>query len=92
MRALETERVVHLRLDALGPRENDGDLWRRRLQTVKDELVRLGVPADRIMPEGAGPYEVIIRQRAQPETRTDRERETIEVVPDPLDDEDEDND
>lgn len=84
MRAMETDRLVSLRLDALGPREEDGDLWRRRLQAVKDELVRLGVPSDRITSSGTGPFEVTIRQRAVPQTRTQRERVTMESIPDPL--------
>lgn len=84
MRAMETDRVVHLRLDALGPRESDPELWQRRLQAVKDELVRLGVPADRVEPNGSGPYEVIIRQRVVPTTRSGRERVTLELIPDPL--------
>lgn len=84
MRALETDRVVHMRLDALGPRETDPELWRRRLQAVKDELVRLGVPADRVVSDGEGPYEVVIRQRVVPTTRSGRERVTLELIPDPL--------
>jgi hypothetical protein len=84
MRALETDKLVRLRIFALGPRETDGELWRRRLQAVKDELVRLGVPADRILQEGEGPYEVVIRQRVVPSTRTGRQRVTMEVIPDPL--------
>jgi outer membrane protein OmpA-like peptidoglycan-associated protein len=84
MRALETDRVVHLRLDALGPREDDPELWHRRLQAVKDELVRLGVPADRLATDGNGPYEVVIRQRVIPATRSGRERVTLELIPDPL--------
>jgi hypothetical protein len=84
MRALETDRIVHLRLDALGPRENDSELWRRRLQAVKDELVRLGVPADRIIPAGTGPFEVVIRTRVVPTSRTGREHVTMESIPDPL--------
>jgi outer membrane protein OmpA-like peptidoglycan-associated protein len=89
MRALETDRVVHMRLDALGPRESDPELWRRRLQAVKDELVRLGVPADRVVSDGSGPYEVVIRQRVVPTTRSGRERSTLELIPDPLAGEDE---
>ncbi len=84
MRALETDRIVHLRLDALGPREDDSELWRRRLQAVKDELVRLGVPADRIIPAGTGPFEVVIRTRVVPTSRTGREHVTMESIPDPL--------
>jgi outer membrane protein OmpA-like peptidoglycan-associated protein len=90
-RALETDKVVKLRVFALGPRENDDALWQRRYQAVKDELVRLGVPADRIMREGAGPYDVVIRQRVVKNSRTSRERMTLEVIPDPLDDEDDDD-
>jgi outer membrane protein OmpA-like peptidoglycan-associated protein len=84
MKALETDRIVHLRLDALGPREDDSELWHRRLQAVKDELVRLGVPADRIIPAGNGPFEVVVRTRSVPTTRSEREHSTMESIPDPL--------
>jgi len=42
------------------------------------------VPSDRIFPIGTGPFEVTIRQRAVPQTRTQRERVTMELIPDPL--------
>ncbi len=84
MRAIETDKLVRLKVFALGPRETDGELWRRRLQAVKDELVRLGVPADRIVAEGEGPFDIVIRQRSVPASRTGRQRVTMELIPDPL--------
>jgi outer membrane protein OmpA-like peptidoglycan-associated protein len=84
MRALETDKLVHMRIMPLGPPEEDEELYRRRYQAVKDELVRLGVPADRIQPEGTGPNDLIIRQRVLPTSRAGRQRVTMELIPDPL--------
>lgn len=54
--ALQTNRDVSIRIFAIGQRETDAGLWRRRLNAVKDELVRLGVPVSRMRSEGTGPY------------------------------------
>jgi len=59
--SMQLNKPVMVRVVALGPRENDEGLWQRRLYAVKDELVRLGVPADRVRHEGNGPYVVTIR-------------------------------
>jgi outer membrane protein OmpA-like peptidoglycan-associated protein len=83
---LQVERTTKVRVVALGSRETDSDLWRRRLYAVKDELVRLGVPADRIRYEGTGPYVVTIRaNRPQREsTLRKRFRSELDIVPDPM--------
>jgi outer membrane protein OmpA-like peptidoglycan-associated protein len=68
--SLQSNREVNIRLFAVGRREADAALWRRRLNAVKDELVRLGVPAARIRSEGNGPFVVRIQQvRAQEQSR-----------------------
>lgn len=89
--SIQQSRNATVRLVALGPRENDDDLWRRRLYAVKDELVRLGVPADRIRYEGTGPYVVTIRaaQSLRPTTGGGggggrRASLDTESIPDPL--------
>lgn len=86
---LQMNRDALVRLVALGPRENDDDLWRRRLYAVKDELVRLGVPSSRIRYEGTGPYVITIRaaQSLKPATSGGSGRRAsldLESVPDPL--------
>jgi outer membrane protein OmpA-like peptidoglycan-associated protein len=83
--ALHMNRVAQLRLEALGPRETDGDLWRRRLNAVRDELVRFGVPANRIRHQGTGPYVVIIGANApRPSAMRRRVRQELDMVPDPM--------
>jgi outer membrane protein OmpA-like peptidoglycan-associated protein len=86
--SIQTNRPVQLRIVALGPRETNGELWRRRLYAVKDELVRLGVPADRIRAEGTGPYLLTIRPN-QPvaAARSSGRRtanSTVDSIPDPM--------
>ena len=70
----------------LGEHETDDDLWRRRLYAVKDELVRLGVPANRIRQEGNGPYLLTVRsnQPQQSSSRRQRAPNDIDAVPDPM--------
>jgi len=63
---MQLNKTVMVRVVALGPREDDEALWEHRLYAVKDELVRLGVPADRIRYEGDGPYVVTIRSNGAP--------------------------
>lgn len=84
--AIQTNRIVLLRIVALGPRETNSELWRRRLYAVKDELVRLGVPADRIRWEGQGPYVLTIRpnQPAAPARSGRRAAYTTDSIPDPM--------
>jgi outer membrane protein OmpA-like peptidoglycan-associated protein len=85
--AIQTNRVVLVRLVALGPRETNAELWRRRLYAVKDELVRLGVPASRIRAEGTGPYLLTIRpnQPAAASARSGRRAGyTTDSIPDPM--------
>ena len=69
-----------------GEHETDDDLWRRRLYAVKDELVRLGVPANRIRQEGNGPYLLTVRsnQPQQSSSRRQRAPNDIDAVPDPM--------
>ena len=61
-------------------------LWRRRLYAVKDELVRLGVPFDRIRSEGTGPYVVIMKpnEPARPASAHQRMSYDIDAIDDPL--------
>lgn len=54
--SLQSSREVSIRIFAVGQREADAGLWRRRLNAVRDELVRLGVPVSRIRSEGSGPF------------------------------------
>jgi outer membrane protein OmpA-like peptidoglycan-associated protein len=83
--ALQMNRTAQLRLEALGPRETNGDLWRRRLNAVKDELVRLGVPANRIRHQGTGPYVVFVGANApRPSAMRRRIRQELDIVPDPM--------
>jgi outer membrane protein OmpA-like peptidoglycan-associated protein len=67
--SLQSNRDIAVRVFALGSRESDGALWRRRLYAVKDELVRLGIPVQRIRTEGTGPYVLRITRLPQTETR-----------------------
>jgi outer membrane protein OmpA-like peptidoglycan-associated protein len=67
---LQSNRDIAVRVFALGSRESDGALWRRRLYAVKDELVRLGIPVQRIRTEGAGPYVLRITSLPQTESPT----------------------
>jgi outer membrane protein OmpA-like peptidoglycan-associated protein len=67
--SLQSNRDISVRVFALGSRESDGALWRRRLYAVKDELVRLGIPVQRIRTEGAGPYMLRITRLPQSESR-----------------------
>jgi len=84
--SIQQNRSVNVRIVALGGRENDDDLWRRRLYAVKDELVRLGVPANRIRQEGSGPYVLTIRPNQPPRPSSRRQRLTydVDLVPDPM--------
>ncbi|MCE9524366.1 MAG: hypothetical protein K8S25_18245 [Alphaproteobacteria bacterium] len=84
--SIQQNRTVNIRIVALGARETDDELWRRRLYAVKDELVRLGVPANRIRNEGTGPYILTIRsnQPAGPASRRQRLTYDVDVVPDPM--------
>jgi outer membrane protein OmpA-like peptidoglycan-associated protein len=66
--AMQSNRDVSIRLFAVGRREADTALWRRRLNAAKDELVRLGVPVARIRSEGTGPFVVRILQAPAPRT------------------------
>jgi len=83
---LQAGRTTKVRVVALGSRETDSDLWRRRLYAVKDELVRLGVPADKIRYSGTGPYVVTIRGNAPQRESSLRRRFRTELdeVADPL--------
>jgi outer membrane protein OmpA-like peptidoglycan-associated protein len=82
---LQMNRTARLRVEALGARETNGDLWRRRLNAVKDELVRLGVPANQIRHQGAGPYMVTIGASApRPSAMRRRIRHDLDIVPDPM--------
>ena len=87
--SIQSNRDVGVRIFAVGRRESDAALWRRRLYAVKDELVRLGVPSSRIRYEGTGPYVITIRaaQSLKPATSGGSGRRAsldLESVPDPL--------
>jgi len=84
--AVQMNKTVNIRLFALGRREPDSNLWSRRLNAVKDELVRLGVPFERIRVDGNGPYIVIIRAIEPPRARSARQRLTYDLdsIDDPL--------
>jgi outer membrane protein OmpA-like peptidoglycan-associated protein len=84
---LQMNRNTNVRLVSLGPRERDDTLWQRRLYAVKDELVRLGVPAGRIRYEGSGPYLVMIRATQPTRPAGSSRRRTsqyLDSVPDPM--------
>jgi len=84
---VQMNRNANIRLVSLGPRESDDALWQRRLYAVKDELVRLGVPAARIRYEGTGPYLVTIRasQPTRPAgSSRRRSSQYLDAVPDPM--------
>lgn len=84
--AMQLNRTVDVRIFALGQRETDSALWQRRLYAVKDELVRLGVPVERIRSEGTGPYMLVIRglEPVQPHSSRERTRSDLDTVSDPL--------
>ncbi|MEQ1753558.1 MAG: prephenate dehydratase domain-containing protein [Micropepsaceae bacterium] len=84
--ALQQNKTVNLRIFALGSRETDDGLWRRRLYTVKDELVRLGVPVERIRSEGNGPFIVIVRANEPPKPSSAHQRVTssLDSIDDPF--------
>lgn len=87
--AIQSNRPVQVRLVSLGPRETNVELWRRRLYAVKDELVRLGVPADRIRAEGTGPYLLTIRPNqpvaaARTGSRRASNYSATDSIPDPM--------
>ncbi len=67
--SLQSNRDIAVRVFAIGRRESDGGLWRRRLYAVKDELVRLGIPVQRIRTEGTGPYVLRISKLPQTDAR-----------------------
>lgn len=84
---VQMNRSTNVRLVSLGPRERDEALWQRRLYAVKDELVRLGVPAGRIRYEGTGPYLVMIRSTQPTRPAGSSRRRTsqyLDAVPDPM--------
>jgi outer membrane protein OmpA-like peptidoglycan-associated protein len=84
--ALQMNKNATVRLMALGPREPES-LWQRRVYAVKDELVRLGVPASRIRYEGRGhgPYTVTIRANQPPPSATrKRGGEDLDLIDDPM--------
>lgn len=81
---LQADKSVMVRIVALGPREDDEELWQRRLYAVKDELVRQGVPASRIRYEGDGPYAITIRGDGAPPKAYDTDQ-----VDDPMTGDDE---
>lgn len=84
---VQMNRSTNVRLVSLGPRERDEALWQRRLYAVKDELVRLGVPAGRIRYEGTGPYLVMIRSTQPTRPAGSSHRRTsqyLDAVPDPM--------
>jgi outer membrane protein OmpA-like peptidoglycan-associated protein len=84
---VQMNRSTNVRLVSLGPREHDDILWQRRLYAVKDELVRLGVPAARIRYEGTGPYLVMIRSTQPTRPAGSSRRRTsqyLDAVPDPM--------
>jgi len=84
---VQLNRSTNVRLVSLGPRESDDALWQRRLYAVKDELVRLGVPAGRIRYEGTGPYLIMIRstQPTRPAgSSRRRSSQYLDSVPDPM--------
>jgi outer membrane protein OmpA-like peptidoglycan-associated protein len=84
---VQMNRSTNVRLVSLGPRETDDALWQRRLYAVKDELVRLGVPAARIRYEGTGPYLIMIRssQPTRPAgSSRRRSSQYLDAVPDPM--------
>lgn len=84
--AMQLNRTVNVRIFALGQRETDQALWQRRLYAVKDELVRLGVPVERIRSEGTGPYLLVIRglEPVQPKSAGERTKSDLDTVADPL--------
>lgn len=83
--AIQMNRNATIRVVALGPREDDRELWQRRIYAVKDELVRLGVPSSRVRHEGSGPYVVTIRADQPPRTGPTRRRNSdLDSIPDPL--------
>lgn len=77
--ALQQNKTVNLRIFAIGARETDENLWHRRFYAVKDELVRLGVPVERIRAEGNGPYLVIIRANEPPKPSSAHQRVTYDL-------------
>jgi outer membrane protein OmpA-like peptidoglycan-associated protein len=84
---VQMNKSTNIRLVSLGPRESDDALWQRRLYAVKDELVRLGVPAGRIRYEGTGPYLIMIRssQPTRPAgSSRRRSSQYLDAVPDPM--------
>ena len=84
---VQMNRSTNVRLVSLGPRERDEALWQRRLYAVKDELVRLGVPAGRIRYEGTGPYLIMIRSTQPTRPAGSSRRRTsqyLDAVPDPM--------
>jgi outer membrane protein OmpA-like peptidoglycan-associated protein len=88
--AIQQNRAVNIRIIALGARETDDNLWRRRLNAVQDELVRLMVPKSRIVKDDQGkmigPFLLRIRpyQPVRPATQRQRLTYDIDAVPDPM--------
>ena len=79
-------RPVSVRIFALGQRENDPELWQRRVNAVKDELVRLGVPFERLRTDGTGPYVVTIKalDAVKPHSARERNNSDLDTVNDPF--------
>jgi outer membrane protein OmpA-like peptidoglycan-associated protein len=83
--ALQLDHPATLKVVALGPRESDNALWQRRLQAVKDELVRMNVPANRITIEGNGPFVLkIAPNRPAPAATGKRASLELDTVADPM--------
>ena len=84
--ALQMNRPVSVRIFALGQRENDPELWQRRVNAVKDELVRLGVPFERLRTDGTGPYVVTIKalDAVKPHSARERNNSDLDTVNDPF--------
>jgi outer membrane protein OmpA-like peptidoglycan-associated protein len=84
---IQHDRPSKIRLETLGPREKDEPLWQRRLQAVKDELVRMKVPSSRIEHDGTGPYVITIRANKPPATNSGKRAGldlSLDAIPDPL--------
>lgn len=84
--ALQTNRNANIRVFSIEGRESDPAIWQRRFHAVKDELVRLGVPASRIRYEGTGPYLITIRSTQPPRSGSSRRSQDqyLDAVPDPM--------
>lgn len=77
---MQQSQLVELRIVSLGPVESAPDLWRARLYAVRDELVRLGLPASRIRHDGLGPFAVFLLPTSQERQATEPKRPLYEVT------------